>query len=123
SYTGRLTGKLRLKLPTGRWVTVRSLRAETHGQGKVTCKDGNNLPGGDGEGGDGTGRDDEPRLMLNADAEGGRMMFLAERGRIMLTRTSAERRERGATVQTMSSAHATGSNLLRVSGGGAGAAV
>jgi len=124
TYTGRLAGRLRLKLPSGRWATIRSLPAQAYGKGEVTCKDlGPDLPAGDGDGGDGDGSSGEPQLMLTKDAGDGRMMFLAERKRLSLTQMGPERRERGATVQATRTAHASGSNLLRVAGGGASATV
>lgn len=122
TYAGRLTGKLRLKLPTGRWATIRSMPGQAYTGGKVTCKNSDDRPAGDGGDGGGDG-DGEPRLMLTMDVEGVHTMFMAERRLLMLTRMSPERRERGATIQVATAAYATGSNLLRVSGGGAQAAV
>ncbi len=123
SYAGRLSGKLRLKLPGGRWVTIRSMTGQAYTGGKVTCKSSDDRPGGDGGDGGGDSRDDEPRLMLTMNAEGVQTMFMAERRLLMVTRMTPERRERGATIQVASAVYATGSNLLRVSDGGARAAV
>lgn len=120
--TGRLTGKLRLKLLDGKWVTIRSLNATTTSSSKVTCR-GNTAPGGDGEGGNGDGPAGEPQLMLSTNQPGSSITFMATRSTLFLTRHLDSRKEGRATVSLSSTLRAKGSNLLSVQGGGAGATV
>lgn len=124
TYSGRLVGKLELRLPNGRKTTIRSLPASSHvGGGLVRCPDSDRRKGDGGDGGDGDGDDKQPRLMLSGQSAGTTFSFVATERSLSLTRSVAPKKERGATVSTMTSAQASGSNLLQPSDGGATAGV
>jgi hypothetical protein len=120
--TGRLVGKLRLRLPDGKFVTIRSLPGASHVGADLECRSTDNRPGGDGDGDGGDG-DGEPRLMATGDSEGATFSFMATKRALTLNRIVPAQRDRGTTVMAVNSAHATGSNLLTVSGGGSRATV
>lgn len=125
TYSGRLVGTLELRLPNGKTTTIRSLPTSTQvGGGPIQCPDSSDRrkgDGGDGDGGDGD--DKQPRLMLSGQSDGTTFSFIATKGSLSLTRSVAPKKERGATVSTMTSAQASGSNLLQPSDGGATAGV
>jgi hypothetical protein len=123
TYTGRLAGTLRLRLPNGKQVTIRSLPAASAiGGGRVECRDTDTRKG-DGGDGDGSGDGGEPQLMLSTEVGGASVTFLATKSALTLTRSVPAKKERGATVTAMTSVRASGSNLLTPSGGGAAAGV
>jgi hypothetical protein len=122
SRTGRLVGKLRLRLPEGRFVTIRSLPGSSNIGADLECRSTDDRPGGDGEGGNGDG-DGEPRLMASGDSEGVTFSFMAQKRSLTLSRITPPQRDRGTTVSVVNSVHATGSNLLKVAGGGSSATV
>lgn len=122
-HGGTLVGRLRLRLPSGRVTTIRSLPASTHVGGTLRC-DGQRVPGrGDGDGDGGNGRDDEPRLMLTLRRDGSTFAFAATKRELTLSRSTDPQRAGRATVTISSMARAAGSNLLTVSDGGARATV
>jgi hypothetical protein len=125
TYTGRLVGLLELRLPNGKKAKIRSMPTSSQvGGGLIECPDRSDRrkgDGGDGDGGD--GQDDEPRLMLSSQSEGVSFSFQATKSALTLTRSVAPKKERGATVSTMTSVRASGSNLLQPSDGGATAGV
>lgn len=123
TLTGRLEGKLRLKLPNGKFVTIRSFPGATMIQSGSDLKCTSPGVGDGGDGGDGGSGDGEPRLMLNTMADGVNVTFIAEKRSLMLTRSSQDQRDGRATVSAFTTVTASGSNLLTVSGGGARAAV
>lgn len=123
TYSGRLEGTLRLRLPNGKSVTIRSLPATVAtGGGKVECES-DTRPAGDGDGGDASGTDGEPRLLLSSQSDGTTFTFVATKRELTLTRATAPKKERGTTVTTMTNVRATGSNLLQPADGGATAGV
>lgn len=123
TYSGRLEGTLRLRLPNGRSVTVRSLPATAAtGGGPIECRDTDTRKGDGGDGGDGDG-DGEPRLFLAGEAGETSFTFVATKGALTLTRSVPAKKQRGTTVEAMTSVRASGSNLLTPSGGGAAASV
>ncbi|MBF6619689.1 MAG: hypothetical protein ITG02_05600 [Patulibacter sp.] len=124
TYSGRLVGTLRLRLPNGKTATIRSLPASTSsGGGDVKCHDTDPRKGGDGEGGDGEGQDDQPRLLLSSQSDGTTFTFVATKGELTLTRSAAPQKQRGTTVTAMTTVRASGSNLLQPADGGATAGV
>lgn len=123
SRTGRLVGKLRLRLPEGTFVTIRSLPGSSSIGADLECRSTDTRPGGDGGDGDGDGQDDEPRLIASGDSAGVTFSFIAEKRALTLSRVTPAQRDRGTTVAVVNSAHATGSNLLKVAGGGSSATV
>jgi hypothetical protein len=124
TYTGRLAGRLELRLPNGRKATIRSLPASTQvGGGLIQCPDRGDRRRGDGDGGDGHSDDNEPRLILSGQSDGATFSFVATKRSLSLVRSVAPKKERGATVSTMTSVQASGSNLLQPAEGGATAAL
>lgn len=124
SRHGSLVGKLRLRLPNGKFVVIRSLPGDSYIGGNLTCEpESDDRPGGDGEGGDGSGEDDRAKLFLTLQEGGEMTSFIATKTELMLTRSSAPKKDRGTTVSALKTAHATGSNLLAVQDGGARATV
>lgn len=121
--SGRLVGKLRLRLPNGKTVTIRSLPVSTYVGGRLECKDGPSRPAGDGGEGDGSGDSGDPELLLSAQSDGVTFSFVATKRSLTLTRSSAPKKERGTTVSAMTSVRASGSNLLTPTDGGARASV
>lgn len=120
---GRLEGRLRLRLPTGKFVTIRSLPASTFVGGELDCEPAS-VPGkGDGGDGTGDGNGGEPQLMLVTQSDGLTVSFVATKRSLMLSRIGEPHKEGRATVMAMTSVTASGSNLLTVSGGGASAGV
>ncbi|MCK9248521.1 MAG: hypothetical protein M0P31_06030 [Solirubrobacteraceae bacterium] len=124
--TGRLVGKLRFRMPNGKSVTVRSMRAESRAGSAAAaaardCAEDDRVgDGGDGDGGD--GKDDEPRLMLSTEHDGGRLSFVATKRSLSLSWVQpAKGRKQPADI--VRSVAATGSNLLKPSDGGVTAAV
>lgn len=124
TYSGRLVGLLELRLPNGRKARIRSLPASSQvGGGLIECPDRSDRRKGDGGDGDGNGDGGEPRLLLAGESGGATFSFVATRRSLSLTRVAAPKRERGATVSSFTSVHASGSNLLRPADGGATAGV
>lgn len=123
TYSGRLEGELRLRLPNGKSVTIRSLPATAAtGGGPIECRDTDTRKGDGGDGGDGHG-DGEPRLILAGESGGSSFSFVATKSALTLTRSVPAKKQRGTTVEAMTSVRASGSNLLTPSGGGATASV
>jgi hypothetical protein len=123
THSGRLEGKLRLRLANGKTVTIRSFPASTYVGGNLRC-DRDRTPTGDGgDGSDADGKDDEPRLVLNTQTDGASVTFMATKRTLQLSRVEPARKDGRATVQAISSVRASGSNLLVVSDGGARAGV
>jgi hypothetical protein len=125
TYTGRLAGRLELRLPNGKTVTIRSLPTSAQvGGGLIQCPDRDDRRKGDGgEGDGGDGDDDQPRLIFSGQSEAVTFSFIATKRSLSLTRSVAPKKERGATVSTMTSVQASGSNLLQPADGGATAGV
>ncbi len=124
TYSGRLVGTLRLKLPNGKTVTIRSLPSSTStGGGEVRCHESDDRKGDGGEGDGGDGQDDQPRLILGAESDGVSFSFIATKESLTLTRSVGPKKERGTTVAAMTSVRASGSNLLQPADGGATAGV
>ena len=121
--TGRLVGELRVRLPDGKLATIRSLPGSSHVGGNLDCQDRDPRPGGDGGDGNGDGQGNEPQLMASDKSDGVRFSFVATKTALTISRIIPQERDRGATVSAINSAHASGSNLLTVSDGGARAAV
>lgn len=112
--TGRLEGRLRLRLANGKRITIRSLNGAIRGSGKLVCNPDPRI-GGDGEGGDGGDGGGEPRLMLSQDS----LVFSATKSSLELIRFEPAHRDGRAEVSVTRTVRASGSNLLAVSGGGA----
>lgn len=124
TVSGRLEGTLRLRLPNGKSVTIRSLPASTAtGGGKVECASDDRRVGDGGEGGDGDGQDDRPRLILSGTSEGVSFSFMATEQELTLTRSVPPKQQRGTTVAAITFVRATGSKLLQPADGGASAGV
>ncbi|MGE4426813.1 MAG: hypothetical protein AB7G37_10220 [Solirubrobacteraceae bacterium] len=123
--TGTLEGRLRFRMPNGKFVTVRKLRAQTY-SGSVTSVDplqcDDDRVGDGGEGGDGDGQNDEPQLFLTKDHADGKLSFIARKRSLMLT-WSQEPKGKKQPAQITRTATATGENLLTASDGGVTAAV
>lgn len=113
TYSGRLQGRLRLRLPNGKFVTIRSLPGSTFAGGKLDCQGRTPGTGDGGDGsGDGTG---EPRLTLSQQVPGGTLVFSATKRTLDLTRILDEARDGRTTVSHVQRVHATGDRLLRPS--------
>jgi hypothetical protein len=124
TYTGRLAGRLELRLPNGKKVTIRSLPTSAQvGGGLIQCPDRDRRAGDGGEGDGGDADDGQPRLLLSGQSEAVTFNFIATKRSLSLTRSVAPKKERGATVSTMTSVQASGSNLLQPADGGATAGV
>lgn len=124
TYTGRLVGKLELRLPNGKTTTIRSLPSSSQvGGGLIECPDRSDRRKGDGGDGDGGDGDDQPRLILAGQSDGTTFSFVATKRSLSLTRIVAPKKERGATVSAMTSVQASGANLLQPADGGATAGV
>jgi hypothetical protein len=122
TWSGRLVGTLRLRLPNGQTTTIRSWPASTYVGAELRCEPTSTGPAGGGDGeGDGVGG--EPQLVLATQSAGFSVNFVATKRTLMLTRMSDPRTERGATVAAMTTVSAIGTGLLSVSGGGASATV
>jgi len=123
TWTGRLVGTLRLRLPNGRDTTIRSLPGSIYiGDGALRCGE-TSAPGAGGDGDGDGGAAGEPQLMLVKEEGDFTTTFIALKRALTVTRTSGPRADGAATVMTMSSVSATGRNLLSVGGGGASATV
>ncbi|MBB4664749.1 hypothetical protein [Conexibacter arvalis] len=124
THKGALVGRLRLRLPNGKLVTIRSLPSQTSVGGSIRCdrtSDRRRGDGGDGDGGD--GQDDQMRLMLTLERDGVNYSFMATKRDLTLTRAGAPERAGRATVSSATIVRAGGSNLLSASDGGARATV
>lgn len=118
---GTLRGKLRFRMPNGKFVTLRSLSAQTYVGGKLDCTK-RGAPGkGDGDGGDGDGAGGEPTLMLSKRDGGATFTFTARKSSLFAI--ASEDPEATKPARVSRSVSARGTNLLVVSGGGASAHV
>lgn len=123
--TGRLVGQLKVRLPTGRMVTIKSMPVTTRINSKITkCTGPSTDRKGDGGEGEGDGFGGEPTLMLSSTQKGGvSFSFVATKKTISLVRSVNPKRTRGVTVSSTASVSAQGSNLLQPADGGSFAGV
>src|SRR5690606_9182969 len=87
TWTGRLVGTLRLRLPNGRFTTIRALPASTFVGGELRCRR-TAPPGGSGGDGEGDGDGGEPQLMLVTQDGDLTVSFMAMKRSLTLTRMS-----------------------------------